>query len=367
MFINYFNGLSEIMNVIFFENNKIEDKKNMTYGGTVRKYYSQLALKQAGNSIYYMDSLDSLRTVINYLFMENKLLWFHYPARRSISLIAICISMVTRKKLTLTIHDSPIAQQFALDGKKYTFLQRYFIKIIESVLIYYSNIIIIAAPNLLDYFECPKNKHIVIMPPGVGNDELNLPRITADPKKKRKVAIYFGSMKRGTSIPDMVRIFSKIREWELHLIGPSDGEEIVQSNNIKYFGQMDHESLIYNLRDADVVLIPYPVNDYLNICMPMKLGSALACCKPIITTRLNGISQYISYVDLNENAIYIDEWDETNVLKALKDAENLSIDEKDTLEKMNKMVWEPRFMKLIKTLPNNSKSSKPDNESIKWI
>ncbi|MCQ1535488.1 glycosyltransferase [Methanosarcina sp. KYL-1] len=354
------------MNVIFFDNNKIEDKKNMTYGGTVRKYYSQLALKQAGNKIYYMDSFNSLKMLIKLSFLKNKILWFHYPSRRSMSLIAIFMSLVSRKKLILTIHDSPVAQQFDLDGKKYSIFQRCSIWLIESLLIYCSHNIIIAAPGLTNYFKSLKNKHLIVMPPGIGKDELSISPTSIKCENNKKIAVYFGSMKRGKAIPEIINIFSNFSNWELHLVGPSDGEEIAQSNNVKYLGQMDHENLIHKLRDVDVILIPYPTNDYFEICMPMKLGSALASCKPIISTQLEGISEYASYVDLNDNIMYIDKWDESNLSDALNNIQSFSIDKNTTLDKMTKMAWEQRFSELIKIVTSNSYKS-DNNYKNKWL
>lgn len=353
------------MNAIFFDSANVEDKKNITYGGTVRKYYSQLALKQAGYKLKYITNLKDLLSFSTHIFMEKKILWFHYPARRSVSLIAIFTSLITRRKLILTLHDSPIEQQIAVDGRKYTFLQRNSIRLIEPILLLCSSYIIVAAPGILNYFKPLKWHCVVIMPPGVSTSELRFPDLNKTRKSNKKIAVYFGSMKRNKAIPTIISIFSKLNDWELHLFGPLDGEEIVQSTTVKYFGQTDHNSLKKKLENADVILIPYPNNEYLNICMPMKLGSALVCCKPIISTNLQGISEYVSYVGLNENVIYINEWNEDNVIKALKESERLSIDKEITLDKMNKMAWEPRFSELIEIISNNSKSF--NNDNTKWI
>lgn len=353
------------MEIIFFDCANIENKMNIKHGGNVRRYYSQLALKRAGYKINYVYTFKDIINFNKHIFIKRNLLWFHYPTRRSVSIIAIFISLITRKKLILTLHDFPIEQQAAVDGKKYTFIERNSIRLIEPILLYCSSHIIIAAPGMLNYFKPLKNQHIIVMPPGVSNSELILPNLGKNCQRSKKVAVYFGSMKRNKAIPNLINIFLKLKDWELHLFGPLEGEKIIQSSSVKYFGQMDPDSLKENLENSDVILIPYPCNDYLHICMPMKLGSALACCKPVIATRLQGISEYISYLGLNENVVYINEWNESNVLKALKKTERLSIDKDITLEKMNKMAWEPRFSELIGIISSNSKSS--NNDNIKWI
>ncbi len=116
---------------------------------------------------------------------------------------------------------------------------------------------------------------------------------------------------------------------------------------MKYLGVVSHDKLHCILNDVDVILISLPKRDYFDKASPNKLAHALNSCKPVIATKLKGISSYVSMVGLEENVIYVDEWDSNSLEAALQKAQNINIDAEKTIEKMRYMAWEPRFKKVI--------------------
>ena len=215
-----------------------------------------------------------------------------------------------------------------------------------------ANVIIIPCPGLLKYVRPKKSQKILIMPPGVGADECVIPK-TNEIANKKNIAIYFGSMNRKGAIPMITELFSELDEWELHLIGLKEGEEIIENKNVKYRGVVSHDKLAEILSNADAILIPFPKNEYLDIAMPTKLAYALKSCKPVIVTKLKGITKHISVMGLEENVIYVEEWNLDNLKESLDEALKLNIDAEKTIEKLTPMAWEHRFTKVVNTFLTN--------------
>ena len=69
-------------------------------------------------------------------------------------------------------------------------------------------------------------------------------------------------------------------------------------------------------------------------------------------------------VGLEENVVYLDDWNPESLKGALKKAENIKIDVKNTIEKLRPLSWEPRFNKVIEIVFDDSQSSV---DQVKWI
>ncbi|MDG6219796.1 MAG: glycosyltransferase, partial [Candidatus Thermoplasmatota archaeon] len=282
------------MKVIYVGQNLLKNKKDMNYGGMIRKYYSQKILSEKENLIFIEKYKDVLKFKENIIDQES-FLWIHYPLQRKLSILTIFLSFFFQNKIILTIHDIPILQQKDLADTKYTYFKQFSIKFTEKILFRIAKYIILPAPGLKKNISKRKNQTFFVMPPGISKQELNIAPACSF-INKRKVALYFGSMKRSDSIFQLTKVFSKMDSWDLHLVGPLDNEQLHFANNIKYLGQVNHCDLPNILHNSDVILIPYPKTEYFNLCMPIKLGYSLMSFKPIITTKLNGIQEYVNFV-----------------------------------------------------------------------
>ena len=69
-------------------------------------------------------------------------------------------------------------------------------------------------------------------------------------------------------------------------------------------------------------------------------------------------------VGLQENVIYLDDWNPDSLKEALKNAENIKIDVNKTIEKLRPLSWEPRFKKAIEVIFDESRNSV---DQITWI
>lgn len=350
------------MEVVFVDWTPISQKNDIYGGGDIRRYYAWISLNRMVNKVIPFRKKSNIinwKTVAN-IFKKNSVIWLEYPCGRIAHLVVLLAFFIRSKKFVLNVHDFAIQQKYF--NKERNFLKKIQLQFIEYLLLNHAHVIILAMPGLLDYFMPKKSQKIIIMPPGVGTDELILNRFNKTAKKN--VALYFGSMQRKGMIPKIIELFSNLEEWELYLVGSKEGQEITEKENVKYLGKVNHNRLEGILNNADVILIPSPKNDYLSKVMPIKTGYALKSCKPIIATKLKAISEYVSMLGLESNVIYLDEWNLEDLKKALRKAQELNVDAEKTIERLRTVAWEPRFKKAIEIA---FEIHKGNQEMVEWV
>lgn len=344
--------------VVFVDWAPIKAKTEIRQGAQVRRYYAWNALNELAERVTPFRNTNghiNWKSVLM-MFNGNSKIWVEYGCGALAHFFVIFASLVqSRKTLILNIHDFTIQQQRDTNNR-HSSLKKLRLEFTERLLISRANTLILPSPYVLDYFSPKKSHKIIIMPPGVGEDELPLiitKKVTKN--EKIRIAAYFGSIRRKDMIPTIIKLFSQLDDWELLIVGQQEGSKIELRNNVRYLGIVSHDRLNSILNDVDALIVPYPKNEYFDKAMPIKLGYALQLCKPIIASRLKGISEYVSYVGLENNVIYIDDWNLDTLKDALKTVHGLNIDAEKTIEKMKKMAWEPRFIEVVKfSLENKS-------------
>lgn len=350
--------------VVFIDHAPIEQKGGIRQGGQVRRYYAWKTLNQMVERVipFRKENGDINWQSVSLMFKGGSTIWIEYGCGGTAHFFALFASLVRSNKIIINLHDFAVIQQRSFD-KDLPFIKRFRLQIIEQLLISRGNIIILSWPGMLDFFKPGKKQKLLNMVPGVGEDEIFL-HLPTKKNNGRKIALYFGSMRRKGMIPCIADLFSELKEWELHLIGLKEGEEIVERENVRYTGSVSHDKIFDIMGNADIILVPNPKNDYTNRLIPMKAGYALTSCKPLIASRLRGFSEYVSMVGLEENVIYLDDWNPDSLKEALKKAENIKIDVDKTLDKVRQLSWEPRFKKAIEIIFDESQSSV---DPIRWI
>ena len=352
------------MNVIFLDHAPIKKKSDIHQGGQVRRYYAWITLNKMVEKIipFRKENGNINWDAVMCIFNKNSRIWVEYGCGGTAHLFALFASFIRSNKVILNIHDFAVIQRRDFDRNP-PFLKRFRLHIIERLLIWRAHAIILAWPKMLDYFTPTEKQNLFIMVPGVGEDELfEYPSNKKD--NGRKIALYFGGMKRKGMIPWIMELFSEIEGWELHLVGLKEEEEIAERENIRYTGPVRHDKLFDIMRNADLILIPNPRNDYMDRQIPMKVAYTLLSCKPVISTRLQGLSEYISMLGLQGNVIYLDDWNHDTLKEALLKAEKVKIDSGKTIEKLRPLSWEPRFRKAIEILFDDSRNCV---DEIRWI
>ena len=343
------------MNVILFDQMILSSLDDVNNGGLIRKYFSQKYLKSVGCNLILIKKIKDIYSYISYICKKDTVFWLHYPASKKLMVMAISLSCICRKKIILTIHDAPIEQRVGVSKSQYNFYEKFIIKFMEQFLLIRSNPLIFATPTLMEYFKLSGQKKFV-MPPGIGEDEIKIIKDNVSNEKKvgcKKKALYFGSMMRSGAIEHLKETFSMMSNWELVLVGPLEGLKFPDDhypNNVIYLGQKNHKEILSLFHEVDVILIPYPQNEYLNMSMPIKLGYAFSSCKPIISVPLKGIKDYTSLVELENNIYYINNFfDSKKLFSLLEKATSKPIDKEYTLHQMSNMIWEKRFGEIFQS------------------
>lgn len=347
--------------VVFVDWAPIRKKSEIQTGGQIRRYYAFTTLCKMCNKVIPFRKENgqiNWHAVYNML-KKNTVIWVEYGCGRKSHIFVLLASVFRSKKIIINSHDLVIQQKYV--DKEAPFIKRIQLEVIEKLLFQRAETIILPWPGLLFFLKIKKKVKLIIMPPGVGKDELT--QNYSKPRKK-KIALYFGSMKRKGGIPKIVELFFDLPEWDLHLVGLKEGEEIVETKNVKYLGAVSHDKIHDVQSNADVILIPLPKNQYLDLSMHMKIGYALKSCKPIIATKLNGISEYVSMLGLEENMVYINEWTLDSLKESLHKVQELNIDCDKTIDNLRLMAWEPRFEKVVEITLGDS--ARYDN-SIVWV
>lgn len=352
------------MNVIFVDHIPTKQKSDIHQGGQVRRYYAWTTLNKMVENVipFRRDNGDINWYAIRCLFKKDTKVWVEYGCGTLAHIFTLLASFIGPGRITLNIHDLAVHQRRDFD-KNPPFLKRIRLNFVEGLLIHRAHTIILAWPKMLDYITPGSGQKLLIMVPGVGEDEL-CAHASNKNSNGRKIALYFGGMKRKGMIPWISELFSDLHDWELHLVGLKEDEDIVKRDNVKYTGSVSHNELFGIICNADIVLIPNPKNDYMDRFIPMKAAYTLLSCRPVIATRLSGLHEYISKLGLEGNVIYLDEWNRDSLKEALKKAENVKIDFEKTIEKLRQLSWEPRFNKAIGIIFDESRGL--DNQIV-WI
>jgi glycosyltransferase involved in cell wall biosynthesis len=350
------------MEVVFVDWTPIKNKSEITSGGHVRRFYAWTTLNEMVDKVVPLRkssgslNWEGVRGLVN----KKTKIWVEYGSGRIAHILVLLGSFISSKGFILNVHDFVIQHRYF--DKDTPFLKKIQLQILERMLLRQADVIILPCSGFLDFIDFKKYKKILIMPPGIGADELSYSK--SNRKNKYNISLYFGGMKRERMISEIIELYSNFKEWELHLVGNREGEIIPEKNNVKYLGAIGHDKLKSILGKADIILIPLPKNIYFDKSIPMKIGYALMSCKPIISTRLRGITEYVKTVGLESNIIYLEEWDNKKLKEATQKARNIKIDPEKTIKNLKKMAWEPRFKKAVDIALKGSQSSDSDQEFI---
>ena len=364
------------MEVVFVDWSPINSKSGIRFGGQIRRYYAWISLnKMVNNVIPFRKENGSInwKAVIK-MFNKDSKIWGEYSCGGVAHLFVLLASFIRFKKtIILDVHDFGVEQHRDTYDEEHPFLKKLRIEIVERLLISRANVVILPSPGTLDYFRRKnldyfrreKSQKVIIMVPGVGEDEVFIPSLLNEGKEKKiKTVVYFGSIRRKEIIPLIIELFSELEGWELLLVGQTYGVTIEERENVRYRGVVSHDKLQAILDGADVILIPDPKKDYPEKGIAIKIGYALKYCKPVIATKLKGISDYVSMIGLKENVIYVEEWNLDSLKDALQKASSLNINAEKTIERLRAMAWEPRFRKAIELALDINHIN---HDEIEWI
>lgn len=170
-------------------------------------------------------------------------------------------------------------------------------------------------------------------------------------KSNNTITLFFagsGSLKDG--LDTLALAYSKVSkryDIRLQISGKisSDGLNLIKRNcndidNIHLLGFLNDSEYYRALANADIMLMTRNNSKFANAGFPFKLGEYLATGKPVITTRVAGIDQYLEH---GKSAIFIEPGDEN----ALENAISFLIENREIAKNIGiegQRVFEEHFL-----------------------
>jgi len=204
-------------------------------------------------------------------------------------------------------------------------------------------------------------KKVLIASNGVDINFFNIEKTKEEARRdlglssSKKIIGYIGSLKTVNfekGIKGLIEAFGSVKHSDLELLivgGPNDivaEYKITAPKSVRFCGHVDYNKIPLYLRAVDFVTIPLPLNQHARTTSPIKLFESMAAGKPIITSNLPSLKEY-----LGNNAIFF----EPDSVESLKEKIEYAIDNFDAMKILGENVladskkysWDVRTRKII--------------------
>ncbi len=116
-------------------------------------------------------------------------------------------------------------------------------------------------------------------------------------KKGKPIIMYYGALAKWFDY-SLLKKIAQTDKYNIILFGikydESYDENMEQEKNIYFLGTKDYKVLKYYAKKADILIIPFLINDITKATSPVKLFEYMALHKPIVTTDMNECRKYKS-------------------------------------------------------------------------
>ncbi len=195
-------------------------------------------------------------------------------------------------------------------------------------------------------------------PPGVQfNEIINNKKILYVNNKKNNI-FYIGALSNVIDYELLNYVIKKLPQFNFVFIGPVlvNIDKIKNFKNVKFLGQLDHNTTISYLKSAIIGIIPYKKNEFTDNVYSCKLNEYFACGLPVVSTDLYEIQQFSK----ENNVINIASDKREFVSEILSINNNYQQINKNTLINVSKKnSWNSRFIEIQKII--NSKLNDFEN------
>ena len=138
----------------------------------------------------------------------------------------------------------------------------------------------------------------VIVTKGVGVFNYN-PQIPYQEKEKVKNFLYIGRLSPEKNLESLIKVFNKLPEYTLNIIGYGPQSEYLQSianNNVAFHGSVNNEDLPKYFSDNEVFILPsirepwgLVVEEAFNNGLPVIVSNRVGCAEEIVEHNENGL------------------------------------------------------------------------------
>ena len=181
----------------------------------------------------------------------------------------------------------------------------------------------------------------------------------------RPILGYVGGIHRHVDFPLIASLAKRRPEWTWVFVGQVQTEPgaLKEFPNVKLLGPRPHEELPRYVRQFDVCLVPYLLNDYTRTVYPTKINEYLLMGKPVVSTALPEVialkREYPSLFRIGAT----EETFEKCVLQALGDLDPKEVEKRVAFGRQN--GWEARLEKMNALIEAKIKE-KYALETIHW-
>ena len=142
----------------------------------------------------------------------------------------------------------------------------------------------------------------------------------------KPIVMYYGALAKWFDY-DLVKEIAKTNKYNVVLFGikydESYDEEMGEVENVYFLGSRDYKVLKNYARYADILTIPFKINDITKSTSPVKIFEYMALHKPIVTTDMPECRKYKSVLIGHNKKEFIKKLEETKKLEKDKKYINL--------------------------------------------
>jgi glycosyltransferase involved in cell wall biosynthesis len=111
---------------------------------------------------------------------------------------------------------------------------------------------------------------------------------------------------------------------------------LIELKNVYWLGYKGQASLPAYLRGADVLLLPYKLNEHTRHVFPLKFCEYLATGKPVVSTRLPALMEYEALIGMGDGEVAI-----VNLIESALQRPTAGAADRMAFAERN--TWEDRF------------------------
>ena len=222
----------------------------------------------------------------------------------------------------------------------------------ERELLRRAHLVLTTSPPL--YEKCRAFNTQTVFQPNVGdfshfNKAMQDTTSIAEPvaNLKHPVIMFAGNIAAAKVDFELIQQLTMMRiDWSVVLIGPVWNDvsplqldSIRKYDNLHLLPQVPYPQLPSYLKAADVLIIPYHMNDYTRCVFPLKFFEFLATGKPVVSMALPSLKQYEGIVSVTETYQgFMRAVDEAVKMPDIKQAQRLELARENTWESRLKEI-----------------------------
>ena len=151
------------------------------------------------------------------------------------------------------------------------------------------------------------NKNSVVIRNGV---DLALLKETRRLSKEtnKKVIGFIGAVSSWLDFKLLKKLAKTYQEYDIHVVGPIGGVkrdqdliDLRRMENVKFFGKVSHDKLPTYLKEFNIGIVPFIVNELTEAVDPVKVYEYMAAGKPVVTTNLPELYRLKDYIYIAKN------------------------------------------------------------------